>query len=85
MYIPASPFIVLEIVDDEGRLVDYGQEGNVATYRLTEDFLIPGFWERDRAIRIRPYGAMAGRFSWDWVAEIYSPEFTLGGKVEGVY
>jgi len=85
VYIPASPYIVFEIVDDNGRLVEYGEEGHVATYRLTEDSLIPGFWERDRAVRLKPYGALADLYPWDWIGEVYSPEFTVEGKVEGVY
>ncbi len=85
IYIPSSPFICLEIVNDEGELVGYGNEGNVSTYRLTADSLIPGFWERDRATRVRPFGQWADRYPWAWVGEIYSPEFTVQGKVEGVY
>jgi thienamycin biosynthesis protein ThnN len=85
IYIPSSPYIVLHVVDDAGQLVRYGSEGHVATYRLTEDSLIPGFWERDRALRIKPFGRWAESFGWDWVSEIYSPQFTTGAKVEGVY
>jgi thienamycin biosynthesis protein ThnN len=85
VYIPSSPYITMEIVDDDGELVDYGAEGHVATYRLTEDSLIPGFWERDRALRIRPYGALAALYPWDWIGDVYSPEFTVEGKVEGIY
>jgi len=85
VYIPSAPSIVLEVVDDNGEVVDYGQEGHVATYRLTEDYLIPGFWERDRGIRVRPYGQLAERYPWDWVSDIYSPQFTVEGRVEGVY
>jgi thienamycin biosynthesis protein ThnN len=85
VYIPSSPYIVLEIVSDDGELVGYGEEGHVATYRLTEDYLIPGFWERDRGKRIRPYGQLAQVYPWDWVSDIYSPQFTVEGRVEGVY
>jgi thienamycin biosynthesis protein ThnN len=85
VYIPSSPNIVMEVVDDTGHLVAYEDEGHVSTYRLTEDSLIPGFWERDRALRIRPYGQQAALYPWDWIAEVYSPEFTVEGKVEGVY
>ena len=85
VYVPSSPMIVLDPVDDAGRPVAYGEEGRVATYRLTEDSLIPGFWERDRARRVRPYGAWAELYPWDWIGDPYSPEFTVEGKVEGVY
>jgi thienamycin biosynthesis protein ThnN len=85
IYIPSSPYIVLQLVDDDGQPVAYGSEGHVATYRLTEDSLIPGFWERDLAQRIKPFGQWAARYEWDWISEVYSPEFTVEGKVEGVY
>jgi len=85
VYVPCSPHVILEVVDDKDRLVEYEAEGNVATWRLTDDSLIPGFWERDRARRVKPYGSAANRFPWDWVADIYSPEFRQSGRVEGVY
>jgi thienamycin biosynthesis protein ThnN len=85
IYVPSSPFIVLEIVDEAGDVVPYRSEGHVATYRLTEDSLIPGFWERDRGTRIQPYGRWAKRYPWDWVDNIYSPAFTVDGQFEGVY
>jgi thienamycin biosynthesis protein ThnN len=85
VYIPSSPYIVIEVVEDDGRIVPYGEEGWVATYRLTEDSLIPGFWERDRARRVQPYGALAASHAWDWISDVHSPEFTVEGKVEGVY
>ena len=85
IYIPNSPHVICEVVDDEGALVDYGSEGRVCTYRLTEDSLIPGFYERDRAVRVKPYGRLAERYPWDWIGDVYSPEFTVEGKVEGVY
>ncbi len=85
VYIPSSPYITLEAVDDNGELVGYEEEGTVATFRLTDDYLIPGFWERDRAVRVKPYGALAAQYPWDWLTDIYSPEFTVAGRVEGVY
>jgi thienamycin biosynthesis protein ThnN len=85
VYVPSSPHLVLEIVDDAGAVVPYGREGHVATYRFTRDSLIPGFWERDQAARVEPYGAAAERYPWAWIADPYSPEFTVEGKVEGVY
>jgi thienamycin biosynthesis protein ThnN len=84
-YVPHSPHVVLEVVDEDGGVVDYGSEGHVCVYRMTEDSLIPGFYERDRAIRVRPYGCLADRYPWDWISDVYSPEFTVEGKVEGVY
>jgi len=85
IYVPNSPHVICEIVDDAGQPVDYGREGHVCTYRLTEDSLIPGFYERDRAVRVKPYGRLADSYAWDWIGDVYSPEFTVEGKVEGVY
>ncbi|NOK35481.1 AMP-dependent synthetase [Corallococcus exercitus] len=85
VYIPSSPYVVMECVDEKGQLVEYGREGRVATYRFTEDSLIPGFWERDMAVRVKPFGRHAAKYGWDWIEDPYSPEFTVEGKVEGVY
>lgn len=85
IYIPSAPYVVLDVVDDDGQVVPFGQEGHVVVYRLTEDSIIPGFWERDRAIRIKPYGVLGERFPWTWIGDPFSPEFTVEGKVEGVY
>ena len=85
IYIPCSPFVVLEVINDKGEICDYEEEGSIATYRLTEDFLIPGFIERDRGKRIKPYGKMASNYPWDWVGDLFSPEFKKEGSVEGVY
>lgn len=88
VYIPSNPFIHIEVVDENGDLVNYGESGHLSTYRFTEDYLIPGFWERDKGVRILPEGSLADRYPWDWVGNIYSPVFTnMGGnqEVEGVY
>jgi thienamycin biosynthesis protein ThnN len=85
VYIPSSPYVVLDIVDHDGRPVAYGVEGQVRVFRLTEDSLIPGFHERDRAVRTAPYGCVADRYPWSWISDPYSPEFTVEGRVEGVY
>ena len=34
---------------------------------------------------VDPYGAMAGQFPWSWIGDPFSPEFTTGRRVEGVY
>jgi thienamycin biosynthesis protein ThnN len=84
-YIPSSPYIILDPVDETGAPVPHGQEGDVMTWRLTEDSLIPGFTERDRAIRVKPYGPWGQLCPWDWIRDPYSPQFTVSGEVEGVY
>lgn len=85
VYIPSSPHVLLEVVDEGGNEVELGCEGRVRVWRLTADQLIPGFLERDRATRIAPYGVAAADFPWPWIGDPYSPEFTALGKVEGVY
>lgn len=85
VYIPSNPYVLLEIVDEQGNEVEFGTEGQVRVWRLTPDQLIPGFIERDRAMRIAPYGTVAADYPWPWIGDPYSPEFTTLGRVEGVY
>jgi thienamycin biosynthesis protein ThnN len=95
VYVPSRPHVLLDVVrgvgeqsagePGAGQLVPFGAEGQVRVWRLTEDALLPGFAERDRAIRVQPYGAVADRYPWAWIGDPYSPEFTVGGQVEGVY
>ena len=85
VYIPSSPHMAIEMVDEDGAEVPYGAEGTVRAWRLTDDQLLPGFWERDRARRVQPYGAAASQFPWSWIGDPFSPEFTTGRRVEGVY
>lgn len=85
VYVPSRPHVPLEVVDEAGQPVPYGTEGQVRVWRLTEDALLPGFAERDRACRVRPYGCVADRYPWPWIGDPYSPEFTEGRQVEGVY
>jgi thienamycin biosynthesis protein ThnN len=84
-YIPSRPHVPLDVVDPAGEPVPYGTEGQVRVWRLTEDALLPGFAERDRARRVQPYGSVADRYPWPWIGDPYSPEFTEGRQVEGVY
>jgi thienamycin biosynthesis protein ThnN len=85
VYVPSSPHIRLDVVDEQGAEVPFGTEGRVRVWRLTDDALLPGFAERDRARRVEPYGAVADRYPWPWIGDPYSPEFTEGRQVEGVY
>ncbi len=84
-YIPSSPEILIDIVDKQGNVVAYNEEGDVRMWRFSDDSLIPGFIERDRATRVRPNGVWAEKFPWDWVGDPYSPQFADLGDVEGVY
>jgi thienamycin biosynthesis protein ThnN len=85
IYIPSSPHVLLEVVDEHGNDVRYGAEGRVKVWRFTPDQLIPGFAERDRATRVAPYGAVKLDYPWPWIGDPYSPDFVTEGKVEGVY
>ncbi|MEU9982914.1 AMP-binding protein [Streptomyces sp. NPDC050856] len=85
VYIPSSPWVTIDMVDDDKVPVAFGEEGRVRVWRLTDDQLLPGFLERDRARRVEPYGAAAELFPWPWIGDPFSPEFTEGRRVEGVY
>lgn len=85
VYVPSSPYIILEVVNADGDIVPYESEGFLATYRLTEDYLIPGFWERDKGIRVKPEGFLSAKYPWDWVGEIYSYYTRTDKKLDGVY
>jgi thienamycin biosynthesis protein ThnN len=85
VYVPSRPHVVLDVTDEAGAPVPYGIEGQIRVWRLTDDALLPGFAERDRAHRVAPYGVVADRYPWPWIGDPYSPEFTEGGQVEGVY
>lgn len=85
IYIPSQPHVVLEVINEDGTLVDYDQQGDVRCFRFTEDSLIPGFIERDKGIRIKPFGKVAEKYNWDWICDIHSPAALSGQKMEGVY
>ncbi|MEW6621163.1 MAG: AMP-dependent synthetase [bacterium] len=85
IYIPSQPYIVLDVIDENGKIVNYGKQGDVRCFRFTTDSLIPGFVERDKAIRIKPFGKVADIYNWDWLCDIQSPEALSGQKIEGVY
>lgn len=44
----------LELVDDEGRLVEYGERGRVRLHLVAEEMFLPNVLERDSAIRVEP-------------------------------
>jgi thienamycin biosynthesis protein ThnN len=85
IYIPCQPYLVLEVIDEAGSLVPFGEQGDVRCFRFTEDQIIPGFIERDRATRVQPFGAYKDRYPWDWVGDPHSPETFSGQQMEGVY
>ncbi|MBW2970956.1 AMP-dependent synthetase [Candidatus Woesearchaeota archaeon] len=85
VYIPFQPFLHEDVVDKNGDPVKFGEEGQVRIWRLTEDFLIPGFPERDRALLVEPYGRYAEEYPWPWLKGIYSPYIADNPEAKGVY
>ena len=75
--------MLIRVVDPDqpDKLVDYGEWGRVHLTTLTKEFFIPGFLERDEAIRMPPIP----QYPWDGVADV-RPFGSLTTKVvEGVY
>jgi hypothetical protein len=83
IYHAPQPRAVLRVVDPEepNRVVNYGEWGRVHLTTLTKEFFVPGFLERDEAIRTRPIP----EYPWDGVSDV-RPFRSLETKVvEGVY
>ena len=68
IYHAPQPRAVLQVVDPDhpDRLVEYGQWGRVKLTTLTKEFFVPGFLERDEAIRTPPVPV----YPWDGVADV---------------
>ena len=83
IYHAPQPRAVLRIVDPDqpNCLVDYGERGRVKLTTLTKEFFVPGFLERDEAIRTRPIP----EYPWDGVADVRPFRKLEGNVVEGVY
>ncbi|WP_328916097.1 MULTISPECIES: phenazine biosynthesis protein [unclassified Streptomyces] len=72
----------LELVDEQGDLVEYGERGRVRLHLVSDEMFLPNILERDSAVRIAP--AVAG--GPDGVADVQT--YTRIGDVaviEGVY
>jgi len=84
-YIPWTPFTVIELVNEsDGSPVDYGMEGRVKLYILRPECIVPGFWERDLATKIRPFGKFAKKHNQAyWLRNVRTPY--TGTVKEGVY
>jgi hypothetical protein len=82
-YYAPQPRAVLRVVDfqDEQTPVAYDQWGRVELTTLTPELFMPGFLERDEAIRRRPFG----RFAWDGVGEVRPLGALTKPTIEGVY
>ncbi len=83
IYHAPQPRAVLRIVDPDqsDRLVEYGQRGRVKLTTLTKEFFVPGFLERDEAIRTPPIP----EYPWDGVADVRPFRKLEANVVEGVY
>ncbi len=83
IYHAPQPRAVLQVVqpDDPSQLVEYGEWGRVRLTTLTKEFFVPGFLERDEAIRTPPVPA----YPWDGVADVRPFRKLDVNVVEGVY
>jgi len=83
IYHAPQPRAVLQVVEPDrpDRLVEYGQWGRVKLTTLTKEFFVPGFLERDEALRTPPVPA----YPWDGVADVRPFRKLEVNVVEGVY
>ncbi len=83
IYHAPQPRAVLRVVDPEHpqRVVDYGRRGRVKLTTLTKEFFMPGFLERDEAIRTRP----VPKYPWDGVGDVRPFGMEENQVVVGVY
>ncbi len=83
IYHAPQPRAVLRVVDpdDPQRVVDYGRRGRVKLTTLTKEFFVPGFLERDEAIRTRP----VPKYPWDGVGDVRPFGAQENQVVVGVY
>jgi hypothetical protein len=83
IYHAPQPRATLQVVQPENpqRLVEYGQWGRVRLTTLTKEFFVPGFLERDEAIRTPPIP----QYPWDGVGDVRPFRKLEVNVVEGVY
>jgi hypothetical protein len=83
IYYPPAPRAILQVVDPEQpeREVAYGESGRVKLTTLTREFFVPGFLERDEAIRERP----CEKYCWDGVRDVKPFSQFNTTVIEGVY
>ena len=83
IYHAPQPRAVLQVVDPDhpDRLAAYGTSGRVKLTTLTKEFFMPGFLERDEAIRTPPIP----RYPWDGVGDVRPFRKMEVNVVEGVY
>jgi hypothetical protein len=83
IYHAPQPRAVLRVVDANrpDQIVEYGERGRVKLTTLTKEFFVPGFLERDEAIRTPPIP----EYPWDGVADVRPFRKLETNVVEGVY
>ena len=82
-YHPPHPRAVLQVVDPDRpeREAAYGEKGRVKLTTLTKEFFMPGFLERDEAIRSPPIEL----YPWDGVRDVRPFSRLETTVIEGVY
>jgi hypothetical protein len=83
IYHAPQPRAVLQAVDPDqpDLIVDHGTRGRVKLTTLTKEFFMPGFLERDEALRTPPIPL----YPWDGVADVRPFGKLETNVVEGVY
>lgn len=83
IYHAPEPRAVLQVVDPDRpkQLVEYGQWGRVKLTTLTKEFFVPGFLERDEAMRTPP----VPKYPWDGVADVRPFRSQETQVIVGVY
>ena len=82
-YYAPQPRAVTEVVtfDDYDQVVGYGETGRVKLYTLTDEFLVPGFMERDEGEREAPFDT----YPWDGVSGVRPFHELASATTVGVY
>jgi phenylacetate-coenzyme A ligase PaaK-like adenylate-forming protein len=82
-YYAPEPRAVVEVVDfdDPMTVVRYGQTGRVKLTTLTKELFVPGFLERDEAVREKP----SPKYPWDGVSGVKPYRAFASTTVVGVY
>ena len=82
-YYAPQPRAVVELVDfdDSNKVVPYGADGRVKLTTLTKELFVPGFLERDEAVREKP----SAKYAWDGVSGVKPYRAFASTTVVGVY
>jgi hypothetical protein len=82
-YYAPQPRAVVELVDfkDPNKVVPYGADGRVKLTTLTKELFVPGFLERDEAVREKP----SAKYPWDGVSGVKPYREFASSTVVGVY